>query len=71
MYEARLSQALAKKKLMEQADKMILLVDDSKFNTNHFFRISELQDYEAIITNQEPPNEYLTLAEENEIEFLW
>lgn len=43
VYEANYSQAKVKKEMMNRAKKSILLVDDSKFDSTHFFQISSFK----------------------------
>lgn len=71
IYEASFSQANLKKEMMQRAKQKVLLVDDSKFDSTHFFKISNFNDYDAIITNQAPTSNYLTLFSEKNIELLY
>lgn len=71
IYEASFSQANLKKEMMQRAKQKILLVDDSKFDSTHFFKIGNFNDYDAIITNQTPTKNYLTLFEEQKIDILY
>jgi DeoR/GlpR family transcriptional regulator of sugar metabolism len=71
VYEASYSQAKVKKEMMERAKKSILLVDDSKFDSTHFFQIGSFKDYDAIITSKEPDDSYKKIFKENDVELLW
>ncbi|KAF1304298.1 DeoR/GlpR family DNA-binding transcription regulator [Enterococcus sp. JM9B] len=71
VYEASFSQAKVKKEMMEKAKQTILLVDHSKFDSSHFFKIGDFENYNAIITDQKPEKEYLTISEEHDVEILW
>lgn len=71
IYEASFSQANLKKEMMQRAKQKILLVDDSKFDSTHFFKIGNFEDYDAIVTNQAPADNYLTLLEAKKIELLY
>ncbi len=71
IYEANFSQANLKKEMMQRAKQKILLVDDSKFDSSHFFKIGNYSDYDAIITNQEPRAIYPKLIEQNGSELLF
>lgn len=71
VYEASFSQAKVKKEMMKQAKNTLLLMDNSKFNTSHFFKIGNFLQYNAIITNQEPDKSYQDIAKQNDIELLW
>lgn len=57
--------------MMEKAKQTILLVDHSKFDSSHFFKIGDFENYNAIITDQKPEKEYLTISEEHDVEILW
>lgn len=71
IYEANFSQANLKKEMMHRAKQKILLVDDSKFGSTHFFKIGNYSDYDAFITNQEPDAIYATLIEQSGSELLF
>lgn len=71
VYEASFSQANLKKEMMKRAKQNILLVDDSKFDSTHFFKISNYHDYDAIITNQAPEPHYQELFETKKVELLY
>lgn len=71
VYEASFSQANLKKEMMKRAKQNILLVDDSKFDSTHFFKISNYHDYDAIITNQVPEPHYQELFETKKVELLY
>ena len=71
VYEASFNQANLKKEMMRRAKQNILLVDDSKFDSTHFYKISNYHDYDAIITNQAPEQTYLDLFENKQIELLY
>lgn len=71
IYEANFSQANLKKEMMQRAKQKILLVDNSKFDSTHFFKIGNYSDYDAIITNQEPRAIYPKLIEQNGSELLF
>lgn len=70
VYEASLSQATIKQQVLQRAKNSILLVDDSKFCSSHFFKIADLSQYSTIISNKPPKSLYLDTFEENNIELL-
>ncbi len=53
-YEANHSQALFKQQMIANSDVAILLADHSKFNTSHYFKLSNYNAIDYIVTNQAP-----------------
>lgn len=58
IYEADLDQALFKQHMIENAKKTILLCDNSKFNSEHFFKLTTFDKIDALITNKKPQATY-------------
>lgn len=71
VYEASFSQAQVKKEMMDKSKQTILLVDDTKFDSSHFFKIGDFKDYNALITNLEPSKDYLEIFEKSDLEVLY
>ena len=69
-YEANHEQAMMKKRMMENANSNILLVDHTKFNTSHYFKLSSFQFIDAIVTDLAPSEIFLE-AVESQCEILW
>lgn len=70
VFEASLSQALSKKHITEIAKDSILLIDQSKFNKEGFFKISKPTQYSAIISNTLPPQDFLDALENSDTEWV-
>lgn len=70
VYEASLNQALSKKRVMERTNQTILLVDHSKFNERKFFKIADLNEYHAIISDTNPSDDLLEITAIHDIEWL-
>lgn len=70
VYEASLSQALSKKRIMERSNQTILLMDHSKFNETKFFKIADLNEYYAIISDTKPNDDLLEVTANHDIEWL-
>lgn len=70
VYEASLSQAMAKKQVIERAFETILLIDSSKFYQNGFFKINNLKQYKCIISDRYPDKELLEAANKVDVEWL-
>lgn len=71
VYEANFSSAEMKKNVMKKADKNILLVDHSKFDTTHFFKIANFTDYDAIITDTQPTTAYTAICDTDRVDLVW
>lgn len=62
--------ALIKKTMVEQAEKVVLLVDHTKFSRDRPFRAIEFTDIDVVITDKLPNIEYQELFKKNEIELV-
>lgn len=69
-YEADYNQALIKQKMINNTKKTLLLVDSSKFNSKHFFKLTYLDKIDHIITDKQPSDRFLTVAK-NYCEVIW
>lgn len=69
-YEANHNQARIKQQMIKNSDKSILLVDHSKFNTSHYFKLAHFRDLDCIITDTEPIASFQAEVEQ-ECEILW
>lgn len=56
-YERSLDQKEIKKIAFERSQKRILLIDHTKFQSHGAYRLTELENYDAVITNSKPPIE--------------
>jgi len=70
VYEASLSQAISKKRIIDRAKETILLIDRAKFETTGFFKINNLNKYKAIISDKLPNKKMLNAAEILDIEWI-
>lgn len=61
-YEADGDQALIKQKMIQNTHTKVLLVDSSKFNKTHFFKLAQFKDIDYIITDKKPDKEFLSSA---------
>lgn len=52
IYEANESQALIKKKMIQNSNKNLLLCDSDKFNNNFFYKLAEVSMFDYIITEK-------------------
>lgn len=69
-YEADYNQALIKQKMIKSTKKAILLVDATKFNSPHFFKLAYFDDIDYIITDKKPNDDFLERVNEN-CEVIW
>ena len=58
-YENSAEQKEIKKKALQNSNFKILLVDNSKFLSSGSFKISNLSDFNYIVTDKQPPNNFL------------
>lgn len=56
IYEANEPQAVIKQKMIQNSNKKMLLCDSSKFNTNYFYKLGDLDTFNYIITDKIPSN---------------
>lgn len=60
-----------KKKMIQQAEKTILLVDHTKFDKTAFVKLFEFEDFDYIVTDREPSNEWLELLRKHNIQLIY
>mgnify|MGYP001780315494 CR=1 FL=1 len=60
-----------KKVMIKQADKVILLVDSSKFDKTSFVQLYEYKDIDCIVTDKEPNSEWLEFFSKHDIEVIY
>lgn len=58
------------KKMMEQANQVILLADHTKMGVTGYYRFGMLKDIDLLITDQEPPEEFQKLLNQNDVEVV-
>lgn len=63
-------EAEIKKSMMEAASTVILAVDQSKFNKCSSIRFADLSKVDIIVTDKEPPEEWLRYLEDNKIQLI-
>lgn len=56
-----------KRKMIEQASEVILLIDHSKFNKKAFVHLSDIKNITHVITDSKPSQEWLDYFKENHI----
>lgn len=59
IYETRLSQVTVKQQIMQNSKSSILLIDHTKFNQSHFCKLAEYADFDALVTDERPPENLL------------
>ncbi|MBF0787316.1 MULTISPECIES: DeoR/GlpR family DNA-binding transcription regulator [unclassified Streptococcus] len=70
VYEASLSQAMSKKRVMDKATETLLLIDSSKFYHTGFFKINSINHYKAIISDKFPPTNLLKNCEDQGVDWI-
>ena len=58
------------KKMIQQADQVILLVDSSKFGKKAFFKVADLSQIDIIITDQLPNKSLMDVFNHYEINVM-
>ncbi len=58
------------KKMIEQAEEVILLADHSKFGKNGFFKFADLSQIDSIITDKMPDKEFVKACKAYEINII-
>lgn len=58
------------KKMMQQADKVILLADHTKIGVTGFYRFASLQNIDLMITDKEPNEEFQELLAKHGVDLL-
>lgn len=70
IYESSLSQSRMKQEVIKRAKESILLVDSTKFDSTHFFKLSNFSSYSSLITDTQPHSSFTPIFEENDIELF-
>ena len=63
VFEADLNQALIKQRMMANAKKTVLLIDNTKYDSEHFFKLCDFGKIDAIVTDNKPNDEYMKVFE--------
>lgn len=58
------------RKMMQQADQVIILADHTKIGVTGYFRFATLQDIDLFITDKEPDEKFQKLLEKHGVELL-
>ncbi|WP_248482479.1 DeoR/GlpR family DNA-binding transcription regulator [Tepidibacter aestuarii] len=56
-----------KRKMIEQAEQVIVLADSTKFGKSGFFKVADLSKIDLIITDKIPDKDFMDIFEENKI----
>ena len=70
IFEADFQQTNAKKTMIKNNNKVILLVDSTKFHKNAFIKISSLEHIDYIVTDKKP-SEFEKYPDEYKAKFIW
>lgn len=60
-----------KKAMIEQATRVILLVDHTKFEHKGFIKLTDFDRIDTIVTDRRPSDEWLKLFEDHQIQILY
>lgn len=59
------------RKMIEQAEQVVVLADHTKFGRNGYFRYAELAEVDIIITDQAPTDDYMEIFEKYKIRVIY
>jgi DeoR/GlpR family transcriptional regulator of sugar metabolism len=59
-----------KKAMIEISERVVLLVDQSKFDVVSLMKFADLKDIDIVITDTEPPAEYARYCKEHRVHIL-
>lgn len=65
------NESSVKKKMIECANEVALLVDNSKFNKTAFISLTNLKSIDYIVTDKEPDSDWVNYCKENNINLLY
>ncbi|MBT2687587.1 DeoR/GlpR transcriptional regulator [Bacillus sp. ISL-47] len=61
---------MVKRKMISQADQVIVLADHTKIGVNEFFKFAELSDVDLLITDKMPEKAFIDILERFNVELL-
>lgn len=61
---------MVKRKMIQQAEQVIVLADHTKFGETEFFQFAELKDVDLIITDQVPSKSFQQVLKEEQVEIM-
>ncbi|SHH01405.1 transcriptional regulator, DeoR family [Anaerosphaera aminiphila DSM 21120] len=69
--DSNLAISSIRKKVIEQSDKVYLLVDHTKFDKVSLVQISNFNKIDYLITNRKPSDEWIEFLKENNVELIF
>ncbi|KZZ83081.1 MULTISPECIES: DeoR/GlpR family DNA-binding transcription regulator [Bacillaceae] len=61
---------MVKRRMLKQAEQVIILADHSKMEITDFFKFADLSEIDIVITDREPSENMMTVLEKNHVELL-
>lgn len=71
VYMSSEEQSGVKRRMMENAERKVLLCDHSKFNVKGYYRLCDVNDFDVIIMDQQPPEEIMVVWSHKNVEVLY
>ena len=65
------TEAEIKRSMIKQSNKVILLVDHSKYDKTSFVKLFDYEDIDYLITDIEPNEEWINLLHANNVEVIY
>ena len=69
--DSKESEADVKKAMIEQADKIALFVDHSKFNKTAFVHLADWDNIDYLVTDCKPDEKWIEFCKENNIQLIF
>ena len=69
--EKTIEQSHIKQQILNRAKFKILLVDSSKFGVSNFSKITSIKEFNCVITDKKPSDEFIKYTEEHRIKLLY
>jgi DeoR/GlpR family transcriptional regulator of sugar metabolism len=71
IYDSYESEAEIKRVMLENAEKVALLVDHTKFDDNGFLRLTDIDQIDYLVTDRKPADEWMDFCAEHEVKVIY
>jgi len=71
LFEADFNQAIVKQAMIKNAKKTVLLLDHSKYDSEHVFLLTEWEEIDALVTDKAPDERYAKLFDRLNIDVVY
>ncbi|GIM28586.1 DeoR family transcriptional regulator [Clostridium polyendosporum] len=63
--------AFVMRKMIEQANQVIVLIDHFKFGKNGYYKVADLDEIDLVVTDKAPDEKYVNLLKKKNIEIIY